>query len=86
MHNYRYKPLSHRVAMRWGPVRMRRDIGNIQQQMVDSGVASWLDSEGIAGAAEEICVPAGNAVVAGSLARDELRRTATAVRQLLTAR
>jgi mitochondrial fission protein ELM1 len=82
MHNYRYKPLSHRFAMRWGPVRMRRDIGNIQQQMVDSGVASWLNSQTIAGAADKLCAP----TAAGSLAQDELGRTATAVRQLVTAR
>ena len=37
LHNYRYKPLSHRLAMRFGPQRMRRDIGNIQSAMVDSG-------------------------------------------------
>lgn len=86
MHNYRYKPLSHRFAMRWGPVRMRRDIGNIQQQMVDSGVASWLNSQTIAGAADKLCAPAADATVAGSLAQDELGRTATAVRQLVTAR
>jgi len=86
LHNYRYKPLSHRFAMRWGPVRMRRDIGNIQQQMVNSGIASWLDSEGIALAADKICAPIADTAVTGSLAQEELRRTATAVRQLVTAR
>lgn len=43
-HNYRQKPLSHRLAMRFGPRRMRRDVGNIQQALVDGGLASWLGS------------------------------------------
>ena len=41
-HNYRHKPLSHRLAMRFGPVRMRRDVGKIQQALVQSGRANWL--------------------------------------------
>jgi mitochondrial fission protein ELM1 len=41
-HNYRYKPASHRLAMRYGPLRMRRDVGKIQQALVDSGRANWL--------------------------------------------
>ncbi|MFT5709598.1 MAG: mitochondrial fission protein ELM1 [Halioglobus sp.] len=43
-HNYRHKPLSHRLAMRFGPVRMRRDVGKIQQALVRSGRANWLGS------------------------------------------
>tara|TARA_R110001592_G_scaffold336960_1_gene622785 strand:+ start:51806 stop:52906 length:1101 start_codon:yes stop_codon:yes gene_type:complete len=86
LHSYRYKPLSHRFAMRWGPVRMRRDIGRIQEQMVNSGIASWLDAEGITAAADAICAPTAAAVGGGSPAQDELRRTAAAVRQLVTGR
>jgi mitochondrial fission protein ELM1 len=41
-HNFRFKPLSHRLAMRFGPKRMRRDIGVIQQQLVATGRAVWL--------------------------------------------
>ena len=41
-HNFRYKPLSHRAAMRFGPERMRRDVGKIQQALVNSGQAVWL--------------------------------------------
>lgn len=40
-HNFRFKPLSHRLAMYWGPRRMRRDIGAIQDRLVASGRASW---------------------------------------------
>jgi len=40
-HNYRYKPLSHRFAMRFAPRRMRRDIARIQEVMVGSGRAVW---------------------------------------------
>jgi mitochondrial fission protein ELM1 len=41
-HNFRFKPLSHRLAMCIGPRRMRRDVGNIQRQLVASGGAVWL--------------------------------------------
>ncbi|HSH28785.1 MAG TPA: mitochondrial fission ELM1 family protein [Thiohalobacter sp.] len=42
-HNFRYKPLSHRLAMRLAPVRMRRDVGRIQQALVDADRARWLE-------------------------------------------
>lgn len=41
LHNYRFKPLSHLLAMRFGPKRMRRDIGAIQNRLVASGYATW---------------------------------------------
>ncbi len=41
-HNYRFKPLSHRLAMLLAPRRMHRDVGNIQRQLVSSGRAVWL--------------------------------------------
>lgn len=70
-HQFRYKPLSHHLAMRWGPQRMRRDIGQIQQSLVGSGVARWLNEA---------------APVTTNLAPDaasELAATAARVRQLL---
>lgn len=42
-HNFRHKPLSHALAMRLAPVRMRRDISRIQNALVDEGQARWLD-------------------------------------------
>lgn len=42
-HNWRWKPVSHHAAMRWAPRRMRRNIGNIQYALVNSGRASWFD-------------------------------------------
>ncbi len=42
LHNFRYRPLTHRLAMRLGPARMRRDVGNIQRALVESGRAVWL--------------------------------------------
>ena len=45
-HNYRYKPLSHRLAMTFGPKRMRRDVGRIQEALVASGQAAWLKDSG----------------------------------------
>jgi mitochondrial fission protein ELM1 len=41
-YNFRYRPLTHRLAMRIGPARMRRDVGEIQRALVDSGRAVWL--------------------------------------------
>lgn len=42
-HRLRPKPLSHALAMRLAPRRMRRDIARIQQALVRSGRARWLD-------------------------------------------
>ncbi|MEQ8900700.1 MAG: mitochondrial fission ELM1 family protein [Roseovarius sp.] len=42
-HNFRHKPLSHALAMRFAPVRMRRDISRIQEALVRDGRARWLD-------------------------------------------
>jgi mitochondrial fission protein ELM1 len=42
LHSYRFKPLSHRFAMRFAPRRMHRDVGNIQRQLVADGRAAWL--------------------------------------------
>lgn len=68
-HNYRYKPLSHRFAMRFGPRRMRRDVTRIQQSLIDSQRANWLG--------EDTPVPP-------PVAKDtELANTADRVRQLL---
>lgn len=41
--NYRWKPLSHRVAMALAPRRMRRDVNRVMNQLVESGRACWLD-------------------------------------------
>lgn len=41
-YNFHHKPLSHHLAMRVGPRRMRRDVGNIQRALVASGSAVWL--------------------------------------------
>ncbi len=70
-HNYRQKPLSHRLAMRFGPPRMRRDVARIQQALIESGRANWL------GSAKSEPPP----VEAGS----ELSRTAELLRQRLRA-
>lgn len=42
-HNFRPKPLSHALAMRFAPRRMRRDVSRIQQALVQAGQARWLD-------------------------------------------
>ena len=44
-HSYRFKPLSHRLAMLLAPRRMHRDVGNIQRQLVSSGRAVWLGQQ-----------------------------------------
>ncbi len=48
LRNYHHKPLSHQLAMRFGPQRMRRDVGNIQRALVASGRANWLGEEAAA--------------------------------------
>jgi hypothetical protein len=71
-HNYRYKPLSHRFAMRFGPRRMRRDVARIQQSLIESQRANWLGA---------------NTPAAPPAAKDsELANTAARVRQLLRSR
>lgn len=42
-HNFRHKPLSHALAMRLAPVRLRRDVSRIQNVLVEAGRAAWLD-------------------------------------------
>lgn len=42
-HNFRHKPLSHALAMRFAPVRMRRDISRIQNALVQEGRARWIE-------------------------------------------
>jgi mitochondrial fission protein ELM1 len=88
-HAYRYKPLSHRFAMRFGPERMRRDIGRIQSALVDSGKARWLEPDAVAEAAQELPRESANgegqlSALRGDSAEQELKGTAAAVRQLLT--
>ena len=41
-YHWRWQSLSHRIAMRIAPQRMRRDISRIQSLLVDSGKAMWL--------------------------------------------
>jgi len=84
-HSYRYKPLSHRLAMCLGPVRMRREIGNIQSALVTGGRARWLEPGTVATASCEVLVPASTDSHAASAAR-ELVLTAAAVRRLVTGR
>jgi mitochondrial fission protein ELM1 len=43
--NYRFKPLSHRLAMQLAPRRMRRDVARIQQRLIASGRAVWAGEE-----------------------------------------
>ena len=75
-HGWRYKPLSHRLAMRFGPRRMRREIGRIQEALVASGAARWLDE-----ATASSPLPAGGAAASG-VCDAELAASAAAVRAL----
>jgi mitochondrial fission protein ELM1 len=87
-HNYGYKPLTHRFAMRFGPRRMQRDIGNIQDMLVDSGRAQWLAHETVAPAAQALLSQmqvAATPVKQDSMVRADLQRAVRAVRQLVTA-
>lgn len=68
--NYRFNALVHRLAMKIGPKRMRRDIGNIQRNLVASGRALIL---GEASTATKTVVIS-----------DDLARTVERVKQLLS--
>ena len=84
-HAWGYKPLSHRAAMRWGPVRMRRDIGQIQEALVVGGRATWLSDSTLQ---EAVALTLAGMGVDRSQGRvdDELAQSAAAVRQLLLPR
>ncbi|GAB5450883.1 MAG: hypothetical protein Hals2KO_12110 [Halioglobus sp.] len=86
-HAWRYKPLSFRLAMRFGPARMRRDVGRIQAALVDSGRAHWMQREDSSTAVRAIGA-AGLRTAESSdgpgAAQLELARSAEAVRRLLT--
>lgn len=86
-HNYRYKPLSFRLGSWLGPRRMRRDIGNIQNTLVDSGRAQWLSSQTVYAGAQNLREQgSGSAAPYASAAAAELEATAQAVRRLVTGR
>ncbi len=76
-HNFRSKPLSHRLAMVLGPTRMRRDVGRIQDALVASGQARWLGPD--SAYVEQV------AALAPHCER-ELEESAAAVRRLLVPR
>lgn len=44
-HNFRYKPLTHRLGMWLGPARMARDVRRMHTQLIESGYAVWLGEE-----------------------------------------
>ena len=81
-HAWRYKPLSHRFAMRFGPGRMRRDVGRIQDALVADGGAVWLSQGQLDNA---LTAPAEGSSLS-NLAERELRETAEAVRRLVKPR
>jgi len=38
----RYRSITHRLAQRFAPVRMRRDVGRLHQALIETGRAVWL--------------------------------------------
>lgn len=78
-HAWRYKPVSHRLAMRYAPQRMRRDIGRIQNALVSAGEAQWLNNA----SAEEGLGAVVDRRAAHPPGADELAITARKVRTLL---
>ena len=84
-HAWRYKPLSFRAAMRFGPQRMRRDIGRIQAALVESGRAQWLQARSELAGPETASVERSGGS-GESTAAAELARSAEALRQLLIPR
>ena len=41
-YNYHLRPLSHRLTMRLGPQRMRRDVHYLHERLIQEGRAAWL--------------------------------------------
>ncbi|MBC7132397.1 MAG: mitochondrial fission ELM1 family protein [Roseovarius sp.] len=78
-HNWGVKPLSHRLAMRLAPRRMRRDVGRIQAALVAEGRARWLEEAPALIAAGE-----GWSVAAGADPQAGVRRAAERVRALFS--
>ena len=85
-HSYRYKPMSHRFAMKFGPARMRRDIGRIQSALVEAGSATWLEPAVISTAAASLQAQDAGLSASCGTAGEELQRAAQAVRQLVIPR
>lgn len=69
LHNFRYKPLTHRLAMWLAPQRLRRDVSRIQEKLVADGAAVWAGQDAVA--------------VAQSVDADALNSAVSAVRQLI---
>ena len=80
LHNYRYKPLSHRLGMGLGPERMRRDVGKIQQALIDTGDAVWLDEASVEEELMSVRSQSGGGL------NEELKAATEAVRRLLLPR
>ncbi len=76
-HSYRSKPLSHRLAMRLAPQRMRRDVGRIQSVLVGEGGAEWLTADAV------LPSPGSAAPALRDVSRSELQASAEAVRRLV---
>jgi len=83
-HNYRYKPLSHRFAMRFGPRRMRRDVGRIQEALVSGGGGHWLLDDDLDACARIILAAGRGPEPRLHSGRRALERAAASVRQLVT--
>ncbi|MFN2287644.1 MAG: mitochondrial fission ELM1 family protein [Chromatocurvus sp.] len=78
-HAWRYKPISDRLAMRFAPQRMRRDVSRMQDAMADAGLAQWLDHTSAAAG----LAAAGQCVVGVRSGEAELAVTAQRARALL---
>lgn len=79
VHAWRYKPISHRLAMRFAPQRMRRDVSRIQEAMTDARLAQWLDETSAAAG----LAPASEYAAAARSGETELAVTVGRVRAML---
>jgi mitochondrial fission protein ELM1 len=77
-HNFRHKPLSHALATRLAPQRMRRDVSRLQDALRREGRARWLDE------APQLIAEGENwATALQSDPMEDARRAAARVRALL---
>ena len=68
--NYRFDALIHRLAMKIGPSRMRRDVGKIQYALVEAGRARMLTESALTHTVKDVALD------------DDLAKTAERVQAL----
>ena len=87
--NFAWKPLTHRLAMKFAPQRLHRDVRRFHHNLVAAGRVQWLAGNPPGSTVPVSSAPAGSAdrrhrlVDDGRAAHSDLERSVGAVQQLL---